>query len=458
MLSTSIIRRFVQRPCLALACGSLPALPVLAADLIVSKTNDSYDGVCNADCSLRDAVSHAAAQPGPQRIVLAAGTYSLSLLPVRNGWEIVEEDDNFNGDLDIRGDVTLVGAGSNRTFLDAAQIDRALDVQAGSLFRLEHLTLRNGLSTGYGGALRNQGETTLEHVRLQENRVYAPEPAAGAGGAIANFFVLTLRSCLLQNNHSHAEVPGHGQGGALYNSHQLTVRNSTLDNNSSSDGLDTGRGGALYNQGYADIARSSFTRNVLGEYGAGSAILNAEGGVLKLTNSTLSQNRAHYGQGALANGYAASSGNAGTQAQLVHVTLADNSGNNALSNLASVVVRNSLIAGNFYIPDEGPRRPSNCKHQGSYYLARGLLLGSDTGQCQSDFPLDDALTFSQVLEPLAGNGASPLTHALRPGSPALDAGQGTCAQTDQRKVKRPQDGDGDGLAVCDLGAYERTGL
>ncbi|MET1077142.1 MAG: choice-of-anchor Q domain-containing protein [Pseudomonas sp.] len=450
----SLLSRALRHlPSVVLACGIMPCL---AADLIVSQTQDSYDGLCDADCSLRDAISQAATLPGPQRIRLAAGTYTLSLPPARAGFEIVEENDNLNGDLDIRGDITLVGAGNGLTFIDAAQIDRILDVQPGAFFRLQRLTLRNGLSTGYGGALRNQGETILDQVNLLDNRVYAPEPAAGGGGAIANFFVLSLSNALLQNNHTHAEEPGHGQGGALYNTRQLKLRNSTLDNNSSSDGLDTGRGGALYNQGFADIARTTFTRNTLGEYGAGSAILNAEGGVLQLKNSTLSQNRAHYGQGALANGHAASNGNSGTQTLLVNVTLADNSGNNALSNWASLVVRNSLVAGNYYIPDEGPRRSSNCKHQGSYYLARGLLLGSDAGQCPADLPMDDSLTFTQVLEPLAANGASTFTHALRPASPALEAGLGTCTQTDERGIARPQDGNGDGVAGCDLGAYERA--
>jgi len=41
-------------------------------------------------------------------------------------------------------------------------------------------------------------------------------------------------------------------------------------------------------------------------------------------------------------------------------------------------------------------------------------------------------------------------------SPAIDAGVGTCTASDQRKLPRPQDGNGDGVAGCDLGAYERA--
>src|SRR5207249_4482661 len=62
--------------------------------------------------------------------------------------------------------------------------------------------------------------------------------------------------------------------------------------------------------------------------------------------------------------------------------------------------------------------------------------------------------------PLNDNGGSTLTMALFAGSPAIDAGDNAaCAASpvngvDQRVVWRPIDGNGDGIAVCDIGAYE----
>jgi hypothetical protein len=59
-----------------------------------------------------------------------------------------------------------------------------------------------------------------------------------------------------------------------------------------------------------------------------------------------------------------------------------------------------------------------------------------------------------LLGPLANNGGPTFTHALLPGSPALDALTESCPVTDQRGVARPYDGDGDGVALCDIGAFE----
>ena len=51
--------------------------------------------------------------------------------------------------------------------------------------------------------------------------------------------------------------------------------------------------------------------------------------------------------------------------------------------------------------------------------------------------------------PLANNGGATQTHALLPGSPAINAGTNSgCPSTDQRGVARPIG------AKCDIGAYE----
>ncbi len=420
---------------------------VLAEDIRVSKTGDSDDGVCNADCSLREAIAYAAAQPGSHRIQLAEGRYVLD----PGGAARAGADDG----LVVSGELTLVGAGAGKTLLDGGRHGRLFSVSEGARLHLEQLSLRNGRSATRGGALLNEGETTLEHVELRDNQVYAidPGPDHGWGGAIANYGWLDIRSSHLVDNQAFSETTDEVRGGGLYNAGQLRMRNSTLEHNNSSNGVDNGFGGGLYNQGLADIARSTLVRNSQGEGGLGAAILNT--GVLRLVNSTLSNNPTYFGRGVLVNGRPQGQGGEGAQALLGNVTIAGN-GNYGLMNFASMAVRNSLVAGNRHINDDSEVFVRNCLNQGRSFDVRGLMLGRDGHGCSADLPLDDALTFTRVLEPLSAAPGAPPLHPLRAGSPAIDAGVGSCTASDQRKVLRPQDGNGDGVAGCDLGAYERA--
>jgi hypothetical protein len=59
------------------------------------------------------------------------------------------------------------------------------------------------------------------------------------------------------------------------------------------------------------------------------------------------------------------------------------------------------------------------------------------------------------LGPLQDNGGPTLTHALLPGSPAIDTGSAQLAPNiDQRGLARPRDGNNDGVVGFDIGAFE----
>lgn len=58
------------------------------------------------------------------------------------------------------------------------------------------------------------------------------------------------------------------------------------------------------------------------------------------------------------------------------------------------------------------------------------------------------------LGALDTHGGQTPVYILLPGSPAIDAGETSCSSLEQRHYRRPNDGDGDGEARCDVGAVE----
>src|SRR5262245_35803253 len=78
-----------------------------ATSIAVTTTDDSGPG------SLRAAIDEANTTPGPDEIDLAPGTYTLSI--ARSGG-----NDNSTGDLNVNGDLTIVGTGgAGATTIDA---------------------------------------------------------------------------------------------------------------------------------------------------------------------------------------------------------------------------------------------------------------------------------------------------------------------------------------------------
>src|SRR5437763_7386913 len=127
------------------------AAPASATDFVVTKTADTNDGACDGDCSLREAIIAANANPGPDTIILGENqTYTLTLGPIDADGVISPG----SGDLDITDSLIIDG---NESVIDGNNLDRVFDITGPITVTLNYVTIRGGLAQGFlsfGGGIR----------------------------------------------------------------------------------------------------------------------------------------------------------------------------------------------------------------------------------------------------------------------------------------------------------------
>jgi CSLREA domain-containing protein len=237
---------------IALTLAVLAAPAVNAAVFTPTKTADTFDGACNRDCSLREAIGAANANPGADVILLPAGTYLLSLTGA-------QEDDGETGDLDLHGELTVVGAGAASTILDGALADRVLQVfEAAERVELRDLTIRNGRSTTSGGGILNSAQLTLSRVAVLGNGT------TSFGGGISSDEVLVVNDSTIAGNEAVRAGGGVIAGGSL------TLTNTTVSGNRSTS--DFGGGIYLFGGTGATINNATITANTAASRGGGTFV------------------------------------------------------------------------------------------------------------------------------------------------------------------------------------------
>jgi hypothetical protein len=160
------------------------------------------------------------------------------------------------GDLDITGDLTIIGAGSKKTFINGGKLDRVFHVMGAISVTMTDMTVQNGLAAddgsvdvnnARGGGILNESASplTLKGVTLSNNA--ASGGVSSNGGGIHNSGTLTITRSILSNSTvcNNAALGGGVAGGGIFNSAgTLKIRATTIFNNVAI-GSNDGYGGGI---------------------------------------------------------------------------------------------------------------------------------------------------------------------------------------------------------------------
>ena len=249
-------------------------------------------------------------------------------------------------------------------------------------------------------------------------------------------------------------------GGAIYtySGATLNITDSTFSNNSSGVAIDGG--GAIYNQGALTISGSTFSQNTAaGNATDGGAILSVgASSTLSITNSTFYGNSAGVSPYTNSTGGAINIRNSDGPNTITHVTISDSTND---ANYGAFDVLDSNVDLSFSILANSTSG-SDCTNRATFppytFISTNNLIETDGSNLAPSCSYAVTGDPSLDLGGLQDNGGPTQTLALLPGSIAIDALADSLvacgAATDQRGINRPVDGNGNGTASCDLGAYE----
>jgi hypothetical protein len=227
----------------------------------------------------------------------------------------------------------------------------------------------NGALNEGGGIDNNDGTTTITNSIVSNNYAGAPDPfPSGYGGGVSNYGTLAITNSTINNNECWND------GGGIYNGFgTLTITGSTVTGNRA-DGQHDGQPWACHGGGISGavtVTNSTLSSNLSSLYGGG-----IDGGGT-ITNSTISGNSAIVGGG--------------------------------ISAFGGLEMANTILNNNIGANIDGT------------VTSEGYNISTDDGGGNLTGP-GDQINTDPMLGPLQDNGGPSYTHALLPGSPAIDAG------------------------------------
>ena len=385
--------------------GAFELDPNAPKTITVTKTGDT-DATCIATgCSLREAIK--AAVSG-DTVAVPAGTYTLTL----------------GSQLTIDKNLTLTGAGSGDTIVQAAATKATanhgvLTITSGIVVAISSVTIRHG-EAQFGGGIQNNGTLTVTDSTISGNNK----------SGIHNGGTLTVANRTVRDNTASGT-----DAGGIRNSGTLTLTNSTVSNNTAGEA-----GGGIESRGTLTVTGTTISGNTATWDGGG--IYSVRGSSVTITNSTISGNRTGPESSRRGGGIYQGEG----LLTLNNTTVTANTAGQGAGIFGPATLKNTIVAGN----------RTGLDYLGTATTQGYNLVGDTSAGAGFTGDGDQTNVTDPKLGPLLNNGGPTKTHALLPGSPAIDGGNpatpgsggNACPATDQRGVARPRG------ARCDIGAFE----
>lgn len=250
-----------------------------AATFTVTKTADTNDGVCNADCSLREAVAAASNSPDASDVIEFSAFFDVQRWIVLN-WQSspgIYEPISLTKTLEIRG------KGSNRTAVDGGGSAALFEIHTPFGSPVPNVVFRDLQFTNATGAISNEdGNLTIESCLFLEN--YLEGSKFGGAALHHHSGNLVVVNSTFDGN---VNPDSGGAGGAisLYLG-TATITDSTFVGNAAT------RGGAFYSEfGTASFINSTICYNSGLSTPEASYVVTTTAGTINLTNATVMQNR-----------------------------------------------------------------------------------------------------------------------------------------------------------------------
>lgn len=336
-------------------------------------------------------------------------------------------------------DNTAAGGGGGIQFQDLTLVDsrvsnntaggRGGGIAGGFELSVLRSTIEGNSAAEQGGGIAYLTTSSVPSDVTVTETAIIDNVSSQTGGGIFHFRLNDNGWLLLERSVVSGNQATDGAG--IYNDGEAGLSDTTISNNIAADGPG---GGGIYNLGQLSATRCTLSANQASGLG-GAGILNS--GELQLVNVTVSGNSASDIAGGINNN------GADAIMELTNVTLAGNSSmfpSSAFFNSGTMRLDSSIISG-------------RCSAFGTV-ISRGNNIESPGNTCGLDQGSDRTeVTGAQLnLGPLSDNGGLTETHALNPGSIAIDAipsVMGVCVLVeDQRSLPRPQG------PACDVGSVE----